>query len=212
MVNEETTKKVINLKSARRKYHFRRIFPFHKTQRLMDKIQKKLSVVVLCRIAAVLMFIAIGMMALLSAVLIVPKIFGVQVFAVATGSMEPSYHVGSLVFTKKTAPEKIKQGDCITYQWEGETITHRVIRVENEKKQFITQGDQNEFEDPAVPFTSLIGATSEFSIPVLGYFVLWVHQIQYQILILIFSVVLAAFIGKKMYYLLKRRDPHEAKC
>ena len=97
----------------------------------------------------VLIVIAIG------AVMIVPKVMGNDIYAVMSGSMEPYYHVGSVVIVDKHfTPEEIAVGDPITFRKGDNAIaTHRVIEVNEETREFKTKGDANEVEDLApVPF------------------------------------------------------------
>lgn len=85
--------------------------------------------------------IAIGLVAL--------KIFGFSVYSVKTASMEPTYPVNSIVFVQKTNPASIEIGDTITYALneEGDTVTHRVIEIDRDKRTFTTKGDNNNVED-----------------------------------------------------------------
>jgi len=80
------------------------------------------------------------------------NIFGFRTYMVATGSMEPEYSVGDMIIIKETPKEKIKAGDVINYISENETdtITHRVIEVEEKQGQtyYKTKGDNNNSEDP----------------------------------------------------------------
>lgn len=98
------------------------------------------------------------------------RLFGIQVYAVVSGSMEPEYHVGSLIYVKEVSPESVEVGDVITYVLPDETpSTHRVVRIDEENRYFYTKGDANEIEDGApVHFNNLIG-TPVFTIPYLGY-------------------------------------------
>ncbi|WP_099205224.1 signal peptidase I [Scatolibacter rhodanostii] len=177
-----------------------------------QKIRERITTKKAKKMAAISMLIILIFMGILSAVLIVPGLFGIKVFAVATGSMEPLYPVGSLVFAKPTPPDTIDKDDCITYQFGTETITHRVIRVNLQSEIFITQGDRNQYEDIPVKFENLIGKTAPFSLPFLGYFVIWAHQINYWILILAAGLFLSVFAGQKIYLLWKRRKTYEAQC
>lgn len=105
-----------------------------------------------------------------------PRILGWQVYAVASGSMEPAYPVGALIFTHGASPEDVSPGDCITY-WQGEiTVTHRVISVDEKRRQFITKGDANPMEDGPVSFECLVGKTALFYLPWLGYFSIWLKR------------------------------------
>lgn len=98
------------------------------------------------------------------------RLFGVQAYSVISGSMEPEYPVGSLIYVKEVDPSEIKVGDVITYVLPNETpSTHRVVRIDEENQHFYTKGDANKTEDGApVHFKNLIG-TPIFKIPYLGY-------------------------------------------
>ena len=105
------------------------------------------------------------------AVLIVPRFAGYETFAVLSGSMEPYYHVGSVVYVnKKVNPEEIKVGDVITFEKGEDSIaTHRVVEIDEEKMEFITKGDANNAVDFApVSFHEFVGKAGK-SVPYLGY-------------------------------------------
>lgn len=102
-----------------------------------------------------------------------PKIFGITPTAVLSGSMEPVYPVGSLIFVQKTTPETLNVEDIITFSMgEGNTaVTHRIIDIDTENKEFYTKGDNNNVADGSpVSYQRLIGKASTFAIPFLGYF------------------------------------------
>ena len=99
------------------------------------------------------------------------RLVGLQVFNVISGSMEPTYSVGDLLYVKDVAPQSVKVGDPITYVLNEDLIvaTHRVVSIDYENSQFTTKGDANENEDAnPVHFNNLIGVPV-FSIPLLGY-------------------------------------------
>ena len=61
--------------------------------------------------------------------------------AVLSGSMEPTYHVGGLVFVQKVDPSDVEVGDSITFTIGNDTVvTHRVIEVNKEEQSFKTKG------------------------------------------------------------------------
>ena len=105
------------------------------------------------------------------------RLFGVQVFSVISGSMEPEYPVGSLIYVKKIDPTEIEVNDVITYVLPNDTpSTHRVIRIDEENQLFYTKGDANKTEDGApVHFKNLIG-TPIFKIPLLGYIAYYIQH------------------------------------
>lgn len=100
------------------------------------------------------------------------KIFGFQIYTVLSGSMEPNYHVGSLVYIKEAKQEELKKGDTITFYLSENTIaTHRIKEVveEDGKVLYRTKGDANEIDDAKLTsYDNVIGKVI-FSIPLLGY-------------------------------------------
>lgn len=103
-------------------------------------------------------------------VLLAPRIFGVQPMAVLSGSMEPTYHVGSLIYVKEgVSKDDIEIGDPITFKINDETIvTHRVVEIDAEGN-YITKGDANEANDGgSVSFANVVGMPV-FTIPYLGF-------------------------------------------
>lgn len=99
------------------------------------------------------------------------RLIGLQVFNVISGSMEPTYSVGDLIYVKSVDPDSVKVGDPITFVLNEDLVvaTHRVVAIDSENRHFTTKGDANETEDAApVHFNNLIGVPV-FSIPLLGY-------------------------------------------
>ena len=99
------------------------------------------------------------------------RLVGLQVFNVISGSMEPTYSVGDLLYVKDVDPDAIQVGDPITFVLNEELVvaTHRVVEVDSENRRFYTQGDANDSPDAApVHFNNVIGIPV-FSLPLLGY-------------------------------------------
>ncbi|MGD2246968.1 MAG: signal peptidase I [Candidatus Methanofastidiosia archaeon] len=94
---------------------------------------------------------------------------------VNSGSMEPVFYEGDVVFIKKVDASTLEVGDIIVFKARrGKTpIVHRIVEVieENGNKYFVTQGDSNAFTDsyydPGVPGDRIIG-TPVFTIPRIG--------------------------------------------
>ena len=99
------------------------------------------------------------------------RLVGLQVFNVVSGSMEPSYSKGDLIYVKEIDPDAVKVGDPITFVLNEDLVvaTHRVVAIDGENRLFTTKGDANKTEDAApVHFNNLIGVPV-FAIPLLGY-------------------------------------------
>jgi len=123
------------------------------------------------RITTVLIILIV----LLALLLVGGRLIGLQVFTVLSGSMEPSYHVGSVIYVKDINPEEIKGGDVITFMInEGTVATHRVVEVvpdvvDSTVLRFQTKGDANASEDGGlVHYKNIIGSPV-FTIPYLGF-------------------------------------------
>lgn len=104
------------------------------------------------------------------------RLVGLRPLVVLSGSMEPTYHVGSMIYVKSVDPESIEVGDPITFliNEDLDMATHRVIEIDAENQHFYTKGDANDAADGApVHFNNLVGKPI-FSIPKLGYVSNWV--------------------------------------
>jgi len=99
------------------------------------------------------------------------RLIGFRVFNVISGSMEPFYSVGDLIYVKEVNPNEIEVGTPITFVLNEDLVvaTHRVIKIDAENQHFYTKGDANDTADSApVHFNNVIGVP-QFSIPLLGY-------------------------------------------
>lgn len=119
--------------------------------------------------------VLVSLVVLLALLLVGARVFGLQVYTVLSGSMEPTYHTGSLIYVKKVDPYTIRSGQVITFMLDENTIaTHRVVAVVPDEEdpsviRFRTKGDANESEDGGlVHYKNVIG-TPVFTIPYLGF-------------------------------------------
>ena len=129
----------------------------------MPKKVKKIWDVVTTVLVVLVVILAIFLMG--------SRLVGLQVFNVVSGSMEPNYSVGDLLFVKTVDPDSVKVGDPITFVLNEDLVvaTHRVVAVDSENRQFTTKGDANKNEDAApVHFNNLVGIPV-FAVPLLGY-------------------------------------------
>ena len=103
------------------------------------------------------------------------RILGYQVFTVLSGSMEPVYHTGSLIYVKDVDYRDLGEGDVITFMLNEDTVaTHRIVGVVPDEEdpsvvRYRTKGDANDAEDGSlVHYKNVIGSPV-FTIPYLGY-------------------------------------------
>lgn len=111
----------------------------------------------------------------LAVALVGVRLVGLKPFAVLSGSMEPTYHVGSLIYVKPVDYKTLQVGDPITYMISQDTVvTHRIIEVLVDEEEpgtvrYFTKGDANDVADgTSVHYKNIIGKPV-FSIPCLGY-------------------------------------------
>ncbi len=121
--------------------------------------------------------VVVVIIVLIAVLLMGSRLIGFRVFNVISGSMEPTYSVGDLLYVKTMKAEDIKVGDPITFVLNENLVvaTHRVIEIDAEKQHFITKGDANDTIDAPVHFKNLIGKPM-FAIPLLGYFSDWIQH------------------------------------
>lgn len=122
------------------------------------------------------------------------RLVGLQVFNVVSGSMEPTYSVGDLLYVKTVDPDSVKVGDPITFVLNEDLVvaTHRVMAIDSENREFTTKGDANETEDASpVHFNNLVGVPV-FSIPLLGYVSAYIQSPPGMYVAIAFGVVLLA--------------------
>ena len=115
--------------------------------------------------------ILVAVVVICAVLLMGARVAGLQVFNVVSGSMEPEYSVGDLIYVKTVDPDSVKVNDVITFVLNEDLVvaTHRVVAIDQEQRLFTTQGDMNETVDAApVHFNNLIGVPV-FRIPLLGY-------------------------------------------
>lgn len=119
-----------------------------------------------------LVVLAVVLAALLAGV----RLFGLTPYCVLSGSMEPAYPTGALIYVRRCDAADVRVGDAITFvcNEELELATHRVVAIDAGRRQFTTQGDANETPDGTpVLFENLVGRPV-FAIPYLGYVSQWI--------------------------------------
>lgn len=125
--------------------------------------------------------ILVILVVILAIALVGVRLLGLEVYTVLSGSMEPTYHTGSVIYVQKVDYKTLTAGDPITFMLNEDTIaTHRIVEVvadetDPETLRYRTKGDANESVDGGlVHYKNVIGKPV-FSIPYLGYIA---HYIQ----------------------------------
>ena len=124
----------------------------------------------------------VALAVLLALLLVGARLVGLQVFTVLSGSMEPTYHTGSLIYVKKVDATKLSEGTVITFMLDEDTLaTHRIVGVVPDEEdpsviRYRTKGDANESEDGGLVHYKNVVGTPVFSIPKLGYFANYIQH------------------------------------
>ena len=126
--------------------------------------------------------ILVTIVVILAILLVGVRVAGIQVYTVLSGSMEPTYHVGSLIYVKPVDHFKLEAGDPITFMLDADTVaTHRIVEVvpdENDSSvvRFRTKGDANDAVDGSlVHYKNVLGKPIA-TIPNLGYFANYIQH------------------------------------
>jgi len=123
------------------------------------------------KIWSVISTVLVVLIVLCAVFLMGSRLMGYRVFNVISGSMEPEFNVGDLIYVKEVDPNSITVGTPITFVLNEDLVvaTHRVVEIDAENKRFYTKGDVNETVDSSpVHFNNVIGVP-QFKIPLLGY-------------------------------------------
>lgn len=125
---------------------------------------------------------AVAVVVILALLLVGVRLIGMQVFTVLSGSMEPTYHVGSLIYVKKVDPMQLQSGDVITFMLDEDTVaTHRIVDVIPDEEdpsviRFQTKGDANDTVDGSLVHYKNVLGTPVFTIPRLGYLASYIQN------------------------------------
>lgn len=121
----------------------------------------------------------VALILILSFLLVGVKFIGLDIYIVLSGSMEPSYPTGSLIYVKEANIQELNTGDVVTFRLSEHTIvTHRIIEVleENHERMFRTKGDANDVEDGSLLKSEQIIGTPVFMIPYLGFIASYIQS------------------------------------
>lgn len=101
-----------------------------------------------------------------------PILLGYRPMIVLSGSMEPTYPVGSITYYHKCTFDELEEGKPLTFYSGESLVTHRITTINELSRTVITKGDNNTAEDPVpVEENQIVGQATDFAIPFAGYFV-----------------------------------------
>ena len=134
------------------------------------------------KIANGLSTVVMVLVVLLALTLVGGRLFGMQTYAVLSGSMEPAYPTGALLYVRKVDPADIQPGQVITFLLDEHTVaTHRVVEVIPDPEEagiyrYRTKGDANEAADAGLVHCRNVLGTPVVCVPYLGYVITWIQN------------------------------------
>lgn len=167
-------------------------------------------------IARACSFVGVAVLLVLALVglgsLVLPRLVGMQPYAIVSGSMEPAYPTGSLVYAQPVAGEDLRLGDVAAFWRDQDVIVHRVDSVDPAEKEFVAKGDANADVDlRPVPFRAVLGRVV-FSVPYAGYFLMALGSIEGKLLLgwVVLMGVALCLLGSVLNNLAARQTPEKS--
>jgi signal peptidase len=159
--------------------------------------------------AAALAAVLAGLLPL-ATFLVAAWLLGWQLQHVESGSMSPTYPVGSLLVTAQVDPTQVEIGMPIVFEdprEAGRLVTHRVVGVApGAELAFLTRGDANATNDAAPVPARLVRGRVLWHVNVLGAVLDWLQWPRsFVLLVLVPAAILAVFEWRS-----RRRPRNEA--
>ena len=126
--------------------------------------------------------VLVVLVAALAILLVGMRFAGFKVFTVLSGSMEPTYHTGSVIYVKEVDYTTLQAGDVITFAISEDMVaTHRIVGVVPDDEdpsvlRYRTKGDANDAEDGTLVHYKNIVGKPVFTIPYLGYIASYIQS------------------------------------
>ena len=120
----------------------------------------------------------------------IPIIFKYKPLVVLSGSMKPTYSVGSIIYYKNYNNENLKVGDIITYRdSNNDLVTHRIVKINND--QYRLKGDNNNTEDIfSISKNQIVGIPAKINIKLLGYLINFINR--NMVISILFAIIVLA--------------------
>lgn len=118
--------------------------------------------------------VVLGVAAVVTAAVLLPRVGGATPYTVLTGSMRPSMPPGTMVVVRPKPADEVRVGDVVTYQLRSgqpAVVTHRVVAVGIDgagHRIFRTQGDANDVPDASWVRPVQIKGVRWYAVPHLG--------------------------------------------
>ncbi len=138
-------------------------------------------------------------------------IFGVTPVVVLSGSMEPVFYEGDLIYLETVDVDDLKAKEDIVCFKDGESfVTHRITRIEivDGEKRFYTQGDFNDSEDKNYILADQIQGKYKGRVPKLGAVILFIQD-PYGLVLTMILLLLLYIAGELIIEILEKRKTNK---
>ena len=127
-------------------------------------------------------------------VVCIPLVFKMHPVVVLSGSMEPTYSTGSIIYYKTVKKDVLKSGDVITFNTNSNSfVTHRIVSIKNDL--YETKGDANNTSDPnKIKYENIKGKVANVSIPYVGYYIKFINDNLVIFVVLALTILLSEFL------------------
>lgn len=145
---------------------------------------------------------AIFVVTILLLSVVIPAVRGWVPLTIASGSMEPTYPVGSMVIGEpvtESEAKSLKTNDVITfmpYPDDPTLVTHRIVATSINTAgtvSYTTRGDANNADDPDPVSDKQVRAVVKYHIPYMGYVASWLDYEQKQTIIYVVVALLGIY-------------------
>lgn len=126
---------------------------------------------------------------ILTLLFVCPLLFGYVSYAIETKSMEPTIPTGAIVYVKKNSLQALKLNDIVTFEKSNVLVTHRIVGIDEKNGQLTTKGDGVIYNDEEKISISSVKGIVKYSIPLIGYVLMFFKSIEGIILSIIFIIL-----------------------
>lgn len=127
--------------------------------------------------AALLVWIYIYLIALLGGwVLLSIAVAGWEPLVITSGSMDPTIRAGDVLLVSDHSDSAIVQSSVVTFERDGDLVSHRVLRVDTDLDVYITKGDANAAADALPVRFDEVEGLGRLVVPVIGLPALWAAE------------------------------------
>lgn len=130
-------------------------------------------------------------------IIFLPCLFRYKPLIIESGSMEPILKVGGILYYKSIPLNDFKINDILVYKVPNHIVSHRI--VDKNYYYFITRGDQNNTNDSIVFNSQVLGKSSNFSIPYIGYYADYIYHHKYLLIITLIVVIIDYIFERRKY-------------